>query len=128
LLRACQSTDNQFQALQNQEIEYFLVHSFQLPELEAEVVQIQLFIWISLCYLILVDQQDLVLGGFFVPLFWATCRLFFIFLLFWILEPFVCGYYYSVYPCPSGALRGSNFLSLLLLCFNLCPFVTKKGE
>jgi hypothetical protein len=36
----------------------------RLQELEAEVVQIQLFIRFSLRYLILVDQQDLVLGGF----------------------------------------------------------------
>jgi hypothetical protein len=45
LLRGCQSVDNQFQALQNQEIEGFLVHSSRLPELEVEVVQIHLFIW-----------------------------------------------------------------------------------
>jgi hypothetical protein len=64
LLRGCQSTDNQFQDLQNQEIEDFSVHGSRLLELEAEVVQIQLFILVSLCYLILVDQQDLVLGGF----------------------------------------------------------------
>jgi hypothetical protein len=65
LLRGCQFADNQFQALQNQEIEDFSVHGSGLPELEAEVVQILFFIRISLCYLILVDQQDLVLGGFF---------------------------------------------------------------
>jgi len=66
LLRGCQSADNQFQALQNQEIEDFSVHGSWLLELEAEVVQIQHFIWkISLRYLISVDQQDLVLGGFF---------------------------------------------------------------
>jgi hypothetical protein len=64
LLRGCQSADNQFQALQNQEIEGFSVHGSRLSELEAEVVQIQLFIRIYLCYLISVDQQDLVLGGF----------------------------------------------------------------
>jgi hypothetical protein len=64
LFRGCQSADNQFQALQNQEIEDFLVHGSRLPELEAEVVQIQLFIRISLRYLNSVDQRDLVLGGF----------------------------------------------------------------
>jgi len=64
LLRGYQSVDNQFQALQNQEIEDFSVHGSRLPKLESEVVQIQLFIRISLCYLISVDQQDLVLGGF----------------------------------------------------------------
>jgi hypothetical protein len=63
LLRGCQSTDNQGRALQNQEIEDFSVHGSQLPELEAKVVQIQL-LRISLRYLISVDQQDLVLGGF----------------------------------------------------------------
>jgi hypothetical protein len=50
--------------LQNQKIEDFPVHGSRLPKLEAEVVQIQLFIRISLHYLISVDQQDLVLGGF----------------------------------------------------------------
>jgi hypothetical protein len=64
LLRGCQSEDNQFQALQNQEIKSCSVHGSRLPELEAEVVQIQFFIRISLSYLILMDQQDLVLGGF----------------------------------------------------------------
>jgi hypothetical protein len=56
LLRGCQSADSQFQALQNQEIEGS-VHGSRLPELEAKVVQIQLFIRISLRYLISVDQQ-----------------------------------------------------------------------
>jgi hypothetical protein len=65
----------------------------QLKELEAEVVQIQLFIRFSLNYLISVDQQDLILGGFLFPLFWATCRLFSSFLLFWILDVFVSGFY-----------------------------------
>lgn len=40
LLSGCQSADNQFQPLQNQEIEGFSVHGSQLSELEAEVVQI----------------------------------------------------------------------------------------
>jgi hypothetical protein len=64
LPRGCQSTDNQFQALQNQEIEGFSVHGSRLQELEDEVVQIQLFIRNSLQHLISVDQQDLALGGF----------------------------------------------------------------
>jgi hypothetical protein len=58
LLRGFQSADNQFQALQNQEIEvFFSVHGSHLSELKAEVVQIQLFIWFALRYLISVDQQ-----------------------------------------------------------------------
>jgi len=43
---------------------FLLVYSSRLPELEAEVAQIQLFVWISLRYLLSVHQQDLVLGGF----------------------------------------------------------------
>jgi len=50
LFRRCQ-----FQVLQNQDIEDFLVHGSRLPELEAEVVQIQLFIRISVRYFISVD-------------------------------------------------------------------------
>jgi hypothetical protein len=42
LLIGCQSTDNQVQALENQATESFSVHGSWLPELEAEVVQIQL--------------------------------------------------------------------------------------
>jgi hypothetical protein len=42
---------------------------------------------------------------------------------------FVCGYYYSVYPCPSETLRGSNccvvFLIHLFYPLSLCD---KKGE
>jgi hypothetical protein len=52
--------DNQVQALQNQATEGFSVHGSWLPELKAEVVQIQPFVRLSF----LVDQQDLVLGGF----------------------------------------------------------------
>jgi hypothetical protein len=63
LLRGCQSADNQFQALQNHEIEGFSVRGSRLLELEAEVIQIHL-LRISPSYLISVDQQDLVLGGF----------------------------------------------------------------
>jgi hypothetical protein len=37
-------------------LKFFSVHGSRLHELEAEVVQIQLFIRISLCYLISVDQ------------------------------------------------------------------------
>jgi hypothetical protein len=55
LLRGCQSADNQVQALQNQVTEGFSVHGSRLPELEAEVVQIQLLIRFALRYLISVD-------------------------------------------------------------------------
>jgi hypothetical protein len=68
LLRGCQSADNQFQALQNQEIEGLSVHGSRLPEIEAKVA---FGTWMI-----------------FVSLFWATCRLFSIFLFFWILEHF----------------------------------------
>jgi hypothetical protein len=72
LLRGCQSVDHQVQVLQNQVTEGFSVHGSRLPELEAEVVQIQLSIGFSLRYSISVDQQDLVLGGFLFLLlvFW----------------------------------------------------------
>jgi len=59
----------------------------RLQELEAEVVQIQLFIRFSP----LLDFSGSIGFGtwrIFVPLFWATCRLFSRFLLFWILECF----------------------------------------
>jgi hypothetical protein len=64
LLRGCESADNQFQALQNQVTEGFSVYGSRLSELEAKVAQIQLFVRTSLHLLLLVDQQDLVLGRF----------------------------------------------------------------
>jgi hypothetical protein len=74
LLRGCQSVDKQVQPFQNQSTKGFLVHGSWLPDLEPEIVQIQPFVQLSLRYLISVDQGVLVLGGFFVPLFWATCN------------------------------------------------------
>jgi hypothetical protein len=96
LLRGCQSADNQVQALQNQVTEGFLVHGSRLPELEAEVIQIQPFVRISLHYLISVDQQDLVLGGFLVLSFGPLVESF-IFLLFWILESFCLWILYTLF-------------------------------
>jgi hypothetical protein len=54
--------------LQYQVTEGFSVPCSRLPDLEAEVVQIQHFVQLSLRYLISVDQQDLVLFFFFPPL------------------------------------------------------------
>jgi hypothetical protein len=84
--------------VQNQEIEGFSVHGSWLPELEAEVVQIQIFIRISLCYLISVDQQDLELGGFLFLSFGPLVDLSLFSYCFGFLNIFVYGYYYSVYP------------------------------
>jgi hypothetical protein len=76
--------------LQNQATKGFSVYGSRLQELEAEVAQIQLYVWISLRHLLSVDQQDLVLGGFwFLSLsivlqtfdFFATCRHFSIILI-----------------------------------------------
>lgn len=130
LLRGCQSVDNQFQALQNQEIEDFSVHGSKLPDLEAEVVQIQLFIRISLHYLISVDQQDLVLGEFLFLSFGLLADSSLFSYCFGFQNNFVCGYYYSIYPVLLRHLGGVIFVwFFFLLCFNLCPFVTKKkGE
>jgi len=76
--------DNQFQAFQNQVTEGFLVSGSWLQELD-EVVQIKLYVRISLRHLLLV------LGGFLFlslsvvlhtsDLFWATCRHFSIILI-----------------------------------------------
>jgi hypothetical protein len=59
--------------MQKQATEGFSVHGSRLPELEAEVVQI-LLLRISLRYLISVDQQDLVLGGFMFLSFWPLAN------------------------------------------------------
>jgi hypothetical protein len=129
LLRGCQSTNNQFQALQNQETEGFSVHGSRLPQLKIEVVQIKLFIRISLRYLISVDQWDSVLGGFFVPLFWATCRLFSIFLLFWIIERFCLWILYTLFTLILLRHQGGVFYyyGLSILCLLFVP-LRQKGR
>jgi hypothetical protein len=124
LLRGCQSTDNQFHASQNQEIEGFSVLGSWLPKLEPEVVQIQLYIRISLRYLISVDQQDLVLGGFFSLSFGPLTNSSLVSYCFGFLS---VDFVYSVYPCPFETSRGSILLlwSFYTL-FTLCPFETKR--
>jgi hypothetical protein len=97
LLRGCQSANIQVQALQNQATEGFPIHGSRLQDLEAKVVQIQPFVRLSLRYLISVDKRDSVLGGFFAPLFRATCRLFSFFLLFWIIEHFCLWILYTLF-------------------------------
>jgi hypothetical protein len=130
LLKGCQFADNQFQALQNQEIESFSVHGFRLPELEAEVVQIQPF---CTAFSLLLDFSESTGFGtwrIFVPLFWVTCRLFSTFLLFWIIERFFSvDFIYSIYPCQVETSRGSILLMWsFYTMFTLCPFETKRGS
>jgi hypothetical protein len=115
MLRGCQSADNQFQALQNQEIEDFSVHGSRLPELEAEVVQIQP-LRISLWYLIsriwyLDDFCSSLLGHLQTFLYSPIVLDFRKVFCLWIL--------YSIYPCPSETLRGSNLAASLVKCFML---------
>jgi hypothetical protein len=65
-----------------------------------------------------------------VPLFWATCRLFSILLLLWILESFLSVYIITLFTLV--LLRHWMrvivvwFFSLLVCTF--CPFVTKMGS
>jgi hypothetical protein len=129
LLRGCQSADNQVQALQNQATESFLVHGSRVSELEAEVVQIQHFIRISLHYLILVDQQDLILGGFLFPLLGHLQTLLYFPIVLDFKTFLSVDFVYSVYPCTVETSRGSILLlwSFYIL-FTLCPFVTKRGS
>jgi hypothetical protein len=88
LLRGCQSAYNQVQALQNQATEGFSVHGSLLPKLEAEVVQIQLLNTVCSSLLDFSGSTGFGTWRIFVPLFWATCRLFSSFLLIRILERF----------------------------------------
>jgi len=62
----------------------------------------------------------------FIVYFCVILRLFVIFCYF-VKHLNLC---YSVYPGPSETVRGSNFYYswFLLLCFTLCPFVTKMGS
>jgi hypothetical protein len=114
--------DNQVQALQNQVIEGFSVHGSQLPDLEAEVLQIQLF---CTAFSQLLDLSGSAGFGtrriFFVPHFWATCLDYKTFLF--------MDFVYFVYPCPVETSRGSILLlwSFYTL-FTLCPFETKMGS
>jgi hypothetical protein len=63
LFRGFHFSNDQFRARRLKWLKLFSL-CFPVQELEAKVFQIQLFIWFSLCYLISVDQQDLVLGRF----------------------------------------------------------------
>jgi len=80
--------DNQFQVLQNLATEGFSVYDSRLSKLEAEVAQIQLFVRISLRYLLSMDHHDLILGGFVFLSFGPLADSSLLFLLFWILECF----------------------------------------
>jgi len=66
----------------------------------------------------------------FVPLCWATCRLFSILLLLWILESFLSVDIITLFTLVLlrhwGGVIVVWFFSLL--CFTLCPFVTKRGS
>jgi hypothetical protein len=99
----------------------FSVRGSRLPEQEAEVVQIQL-LQISLRYLISVDQQDLVLGGFMFLSFEPLADFSLFSYCFGFKKVFVCGYYYFVYPCTSETLRGSNYCVVFLITL-FYPFV-----
>jgi hypothetical protein len=116
--------------LQNQATEGFSVHGSRLPKLEAEVVQIQAFVQISPRYLISVGSAGFDTLRIFVPLFWATCRLFTIIPIVLDFRMFLrVNFIYSVYPCPVKTSRGSILLlwSFYTL-FTLCPFETKMGS
>jgi hypothetical protein len=114
----------------SQAAESLSVHGSRLPELEAEVVQIQPFLQLSLRYLILADRPDSVLGGFLVPLFWATCRLFSIFLLFWILERFCLWILYTMFTLVLLRHQGGVFYycGFSILCLPFVPLRQKGGE
>jgi hypothetical protein len=77
---------------------------------------------IHACAIILVKDLTMMLFFLQFSLMFPFLVLFFVFK--------TCGIYYSVYPGPSETVRGSNFCcgSFLLLCFILCPFVTKRGR
>jgi hypothetical protein len=125
MLRGCQSADNQFQALQNQEIEDFSIHGSRLPELEAEVVQIQP-LQISLRYLIsriwyLEDLCSSLLGHLQTFLYFPIVLDFRKFMSVDIITLFT-----QVLLRPLGGVIVVWFFSLL--CFTLCPFVTKRGS
>jgi hypothetical protein len=97
LLRGCQFADNQVQALQNQATEGFSVHGSWLSELEAEIVQIHIFF---IVFALLLDFSGSVGFGtwrIFFPFFWATCRLFSIFLLFRISKRFLSVILYTLF-------------------------------
>jgi hypothetical protein len=125
MLRGCQSVDNQFQGLQNQEIEDISVHGSRLPELEAEVVQIQP-LRISLRYLIsriwyLEDFCSSLLGHLQTFLYFPIVLDFRKFMSMDIITLFTL-----VLLRPLGGVIVVWFFSLLY--FTLCPFATKRGS
>jgi hypothetical protein len=63
----------------------------------------------------------------FVPLFWATCRLFSSFLLFWILEPFCLWILYTLFTLVLLRYQGGVFwyCGLSILCLPFVPLRQK---
>jgi hypothetical protein len=105
LLRGCQSADYQVQAL-----------------------QIQL-LRICLHYLISVDQQDLVLGGFLFLSFGPLANFSLFSYCFGFKKVFVCGYYYYVYPSPFETIREVIFIAVgFITLFYPLSLCDKKGE
>jgi hypothetical protein len=89
------------------------------------VFQIQLFIRFCLCYLISVDQQDLVLGGFLFLSFGPLADSSLVYYCFGLSVDFI----YSVYPCSVEISRGSILiLWSVYTLFTICPFETKMGS
>jgi hypothetical protein len=66
----------------------------------------------------------------YVPLCWATCRLFFILLLLWILKSFLTVDIITLFTLVLLRHWGGVIIVWFfsLSCFTLCPFVTKRGS
>jgi hypothetical protein len=123
MLRGCQFADNQFQALQNQEIEDLSVHGSRLLELQIQPLRISLRylisrIWYSRIWY-LEDLCSSLLGHLQTFLYFPIVLDFRNFMSMDIITLFTL----VLLRLLGGVIVVWFFL---LLSFTLCPFVTKK--
>jgi hypothetical protein len=118
MLRGCQFADNQFQALQNQEIEDLSVHGSRLLELQIQPLRISLRYLISRIWY-LEDLCSSLLGHLQTFLYFPIVLDFRNFMSMDIITLFTL----VLLRLLGGVIVVWFFL---LLSFTLCPFVTKK--
>jgi hypothetical protein len=121
MLRGCQFADNQFQALQNQEIEDLSVHGSRLLELQIQPLRISLRYLISRIWY-LEDLCSSLLGHLqtflYSPIALDVRKFLTVELI------LLC------FPGPSETVTGSNFYFSRLLYYSVYPLslCDKKGE
>jgi hypothetical protein len=127
LLRGCQSADNQFQALQNQATEVYFSLWFPASGARSLSSTNPAFCTDFSPLLAFSGSAEFGTWRIFVPLFWATCRLFSIIPIVLDFRTFLfVNFLYSVYPCPVETSRGS--ILWLWFSYSVLPFALLRQK